>query len=285
MKEVIPPKYFFRYRSNSTGHIFDELRNAISKREFYFSSAQSLNDPFEIRPTIEKPSDEDFLELLKKKYGKNPVLSREASAEILGFVPSRQVHRNRLKKFAPSIETARLKIEVMEKNFAKLSDRTRVVCFNETPSSLPMWAHYANNHQGICLCFKFILHQRLDQENVPLPVSYSEKRPILNIGDFEAKGLGSDSAIVDAEMDIARYTFLTKSNEWSYEKEWRAFDNSGHAPGYKKMSAIVPDSVIFGKNAKSDFKDRILKEFTGKVDFYESDLSEDSYALNFRKIG
>ena len=280
----ILPYFLFRYRSDVTPHVWDELERVIASREFYFASAERLNDPFEIRPTISKPSVEAFLEIITKKYGKNPLVSRDTFEKALGEKPSRQVHRRRAKDLAPSLETAELKLGIMERTFSNMNKRTRIVCFNETPSSLPMWAHYANNHQGICLRFELNIADHVPGEKVPVQVSYSNERPVLDISDFESSGFGDQDIASDAAMKFATSLYSTKATDWSYEKEWRVFDSSGAEPDYSRISCIKPNSIILGINAQQEFREKVIRGFGNKIRLFEAKLVDKSYNLEFHPI-
>jgi hypothetical protein len=75
-----------------------------------------------------------------------------------------------------------------------------------------MWSHYAQNHTGVVIEFL-----ALDEIDSPLLVAchvlYSRNMPHLSI-----------SSVVDVKQlagDIRDKITLTKSDDWSYEREWR----------------------------------------------------------------
>ncbi|GAU77127.1 hypothetical protein F3D3_1726 [Fusibacter sp. 3D3] len=84
----------------------------------------------------------------------------------------------------------------------------------------PMWAHYANNHYGICLEFEIINEKFL--------------RPILYIGEQQSMNQdikkvsktllqnGSNKVIIEKEIsDKNIRNFLSKDQSWKYENEIR----------------------------------------------------------------
>jgi hypothetical protein len=103
----------------------------------------------------------------------------------------------------------------------KIRNSIGVCCFTTDPKSLVMWAHYADKHSGICLCFDFPddksiispspnwtdLQSKANISITPQSVTYARARPKMNL--FSGSNLTS--------------FFLTKYEAWDYEKEYRAF--------------------------------------------------------------
>jgi hypothetical protein len=70
-----------------------------------------------------------------------------------------------------------------------------------------MWAHYANNHKGLCYAFEVSSDSILKMNYV------DELRP------FNNQAL-SDQASNEREVD---YASRTKSDHWEYGEEWRQY--------------------------------------------------------------
>jgi len=77
----------------------------------------------------------------------------------------------------------------------------RVYCLTEKADSPLMWGHYADSHTGICLEFD----ARSEPFTNASKVEYRTTYPARNIG-----------------ASIAEH-FIRKSQDWSYEAEWRLF--------------------------------------------------------------
>lgn len=84
-----------------------------------------------------------------------------------------------------------------------------IVCFSEDWRGPLLWSHYAERHRGLCLGFD-VLSSRVQ------PVTYSPERI-----EPEMAALLSSSAAVSGPAMIRMLT--TKSTDWQYEKEVRAF--------------------------------------------------------------
>lgn len=118
--------------------------------------------------------------------------------------------------------------EYMSKSF-------KIICFTERFNSNLMWAHYSENHTGICVEFNF---QNESIEKNIVPVCYLDK-PIDTI-KLKEKSCKNEENSIDK---INLINSISKSNEWSYEKEWRfildfTFDYS------KNMEIKVPKKSI-----------------------------------------
>jgi len=123
----------------------------------------------------------------------------------------------------------------------KYKERIGVISLTEDKSSHLMWAHYANNHHGICVGFNLLdgsingnwIFERLFKEDQhrystcwegyelfngkPQPIKY-RRCPRYQIDKFDY-----DYSNIDAEGAdrILVEVFLQKSDEWLYEKEHR----------------------------------------------------------------
>lgn len=164
-------------------------------------------------------------------------------------------------------------------SFKKMRTTTGISCLSESEDSLLMWAHYANNHRGICVEYELIeINKQLGFS--PVPVIYSAER-----ADFSS--IAQDTV----EKDITKVfiTSLTsKSLEWSYEKEWRIIRDDvacGVDWNIEKKGALLdmirPSSVILGCMAKPEFQKNVqdyCKEC--KINLYKMEKDSVLYRLN-----
>ena len=107
------------------------------------------------------------------------------------------------------------------KRIQETANRFRVACFGESPYSMLMWAHYADNHQGFCIEYET---PQLDESNENIyynlyPVIYTDTRIDLTsiFLNWDSTGRLSD----DQLWDIYKFGLLSKSIDWKYQKEWR----------------------------------------------------------------
>jgi hypothetical protein len=96
-----------------------------------------------------------------------------------------------------------------------------------------MWSHYADSHRGFCVEIERQPQNKLGDYDITCRVNYSVDYPSLNFFSSE----GNENLFADI--------FLTKSEDWKYEKEWRMINEEGDKevcfPG--KIT-----SIIFGLN-------------------------------------
>jgi hypothetical protein len=97
--------------------------------------------------------------------------------------------------------------------------------FCEIHNHVLMWAHYANQHKGICIVYDFAkLRRRLPANVVFTRISYTEEKPVVR------------STTRDV-MALAKRVLSVKKRSWLYEREWRMFAPKGRAK-YLHTSSI-----------------------------------------------
>lgn len=97
-----------------------------------------------------------------------------------------------------------------------LSQRLAITCFSDNPLSVPMWAHYAEEHEGCVIEFQIseAIADKIARNDPgkklvrPRFVNYTDDRPPLYNKDGEIDGYSQ---------------IYTKSMQWQYESEVRDF--------------------------------------------------------------
>ena len=95
-----------------------------------------------------------------------------------------------------------------------MSEHAGVLCFSGKYREPVMWAHYANNHKGMCLVF--------DPSVLPVDalkkVRYTNTRPTVPFGLIHQMSEdGGNQEYLDAFYDA----LVAKSAAWEYEEEYR----------------------------------------------------------------
>lgn len=189
-----PPK-FYKYRGMSNGSEKFVERTVLND-ELYMATSSSFNDPFDLNPVFsfegsKEEQIEDYIRL-HEKFG----------VQCDGD----------LREIATALVEERLSADAIENTEATMgiahrlavADVTGVYCLTTEPDNLLMWAHYADNHKGICLEFS---NQIALEVGVPMKVAYSHLRtPIRMYG---------------AQENSLELSLCTKSSHWAYEEEWR----------------------------------------------------------------
>tara|TARA_R110001583_G_scaffold187468_1_gene348800 strand:- start:313 stop:1716 length:1404 start_codon:yes stop_codon:yes gene_type:complete len=112
-----------------------------------------------------------------------------------------------------------------------------------------MWAHYAEDHKGICIGFSPTEGGKLGDSEHCIQVSYSDNIPKMSAEGFksqmsfsmaESGRMYTSSYQLSFSDDTLRSAISSKPRCWSYEKEWRYVEPiSGEFPWPGKLSEIV----------------------------------------------
>ena len=185
-----PLKTMYKYAS------FKSAFNILKSNEIYFAKLSEFNDPFDglMTPglsTIEERK--TFIENAKKtalEQGSNSTISKDLEQMVMN-----------------NQETADQLARTVADGLVKI-DSHGFCCLTNTCQSLPMWAHYADNHTGCCLVFDFSTYSRQKEEkcfpfNYMKEIKYHDHLPMHN-------------------MERVWHYYGHKSREWEYEHEWRA---------------------------------------------------------------
>jgi len=239
--------------------------DVLESTRICFSSPLNLNDPFELKPPLRLYESDELAweaasgllpQILEDTYAQFPeavksMVSREqlAAAVQVQMLSNEFGFTDLIKKLMP---------EISSRFNSATEQRIGILCLTESPDDLLMWAHYGCSHEGFVLEFDpeaSFFHQRRSEEDEfrsLRPVIYSPTRPTLTFADAK---------------DIS--PLLTKSDHWSYEREWRMMVDLNDASlvidaGEKRFHlfdfpASTIKSVIFGSRMSQTKKDEILK--------------------------
>lgn len=209
-------------------YIRRERIDVIENLEIRFTQPDALNDPFELRPHFESIVAEadvlanfpqtpvDLRPMVAQAYfmlseDQRAMLPLEAAIQALeAFMATddaRQATAQRLQIFLRSMRDGAAPIR--DAIYRAFNDNVGILSLSEVPDNELMWAHYADRHTGLALCFdeKHLFFNRQSTENDEFyfvrEVRYSD-RPALPLVPIDGDAL-----------------LITKGTQWSYEKEWR----------------------------------------------------------------
>lgn len=247
------PQKLYRYRP---GHDWDieSLRNDTIS----LSTLKEFNDPFELRKTIDFESvGNDYCQNYPEETGK--VLDMNHNSKTRPDYYLKQVEK--FKECGNNLQE--------DLSMKKL--RVFVACFSEIKSSLLMWAHYADSHRGICIGYNFIDLVDRFGPNI-IPITYSKEY----------------FAICSYEEYIHYKKFFLneishKSEEWSYEKEWRLFGsyrkNDPYIPRYS-VDMVKPSCIYMGVNITDNLRKQLKQICREKgIELYQMAISDKGYRL------
>lgn len=252
-----PPDLVYSYRT-----IDDKLRDTLIKKQIWLSNPLSFNDPFDCNLAIQEDCTPE-----------EAIKAVEATLK-LGSYSSEFKRRAR----AAASEGKIINPEVCAKSWRNTMRATGVACFSATPTNTLMWSHYAAKHQGVCLGFKG-LARRFGLQRV----EYCRTMPRVKIVDM----------MPSPSLDLMNKLLLTKSRDWSYEKEWR------FVKGEKQYSSdtdperaerFYPEElqkVIFGCRVAQERRHEImllLKDWLPLIQFYEAKTHPSRFAVQLQRL-
>lgn len=175
--------------------------NSLIEPVIRLSPPPTLNDPFE--PLL----NEDV---------KNNIIKK---SELSDFDIS--VGQRFPKKFEKTLISKKISEEI---------DSYAIVSLSETPRNLLMWAHYSNEHKGICIGFKKNFLESLPDNKCKTTFGVESYQPVkVNYDNLRPQNITEE---IPAKNEIKKHLQLqltTKSDDWMYEKEHRCIIPMGWA--------------------------------------------------------
>lgn len=260
-------EYYYLYKHFA----FDEklaVLGVFNNNQLLYSNPNAFNDPYDCLCIL----DYDF--------------SKVKRAHLEGMLGERITNKNFSERKDQYIRRLKELPEIKE-----WGDQSRsefyVTCFNNNPLNILMWSHYAQNHEGFMLEFKFKKIQNF-YANLPMPVFYNEEFPILRY----PFNLTTEDCLKNpnygSELIIKR--LLNKALVWEYEQEFRlpnkkdVLEKSNRALIEFKPELI--SSVVLGARTKSIHREKIKaavdsfkKVNNVKVEIFQAHLAQKSYSL------
>lgn len=269
----------FRYYSEAE-HALAVLRDL----EIRTSIPNTLNDPFELSPTIDAAQfTQRRLEAALRQDWKVDKLYQQEGRRF-GFTSKKAYKRYYLKdlpqRVAKLLANVPKNAEAVRSGFANLfSKRWRLICASRARDSILMWSHYGKNHTGIVVEFDTDAPPFDHMAASVFPVTYSEHKPAY----VQAT---KRSGFEDPMFTVAS----TKANQWSYEQEVRIIVPASpqvlRETRYLPIAAECVTTLILGCRApgstlvaaRSVLKQRAFQQ----VGLLQGDLNRDEYRLNFK---
>ncbi len=165
---------------------------------------------------------------------------------------------------------------------------TRVFCVAEDHDNLLMWAHYTDCHHGAVFRFKC-----LPEYDTALcaarAITYRPDIPVIaTMEDWIRHCTGQ----IELDFDRLFYDLaFTKSDHWSYEKEWRCYTRRESAGGalYELMEILPGEihSIYLGCKIGDSDRNDIMALLGGQlshVEVYQGTSNKSRFELLFERI-
>lgn len=176
---------------------------------------------------------------------------------------------------------------------------TKVASFTiNNENSMPMWAHYSNNHSGFCLAYDMNDKRNVQLAGNTFPVQYIDKRiDVTDLMDNQVKNTimeienqivqGRKEIILDDPSLIFMVSLLgnIKHEGWGYEKEFRC-SVGATAKGMPFLSA-VPKEIYIGMKCSDAHSEELVKIANGwQIPIFRMAYDERNvgFNLNLKRI-
>ena len=172
----------------------------------------------------------------------------------------------------------------LQKNLQSIIKTLSIFCISEIHDSILMWSHYSDNHKGAVI--KFLSLKSIDSPLLGArPVHYSQNLPKTKYTDFL-----NFSSLHRRNEDIRDLLTLTKSEVWSYEKEWRVVTELTDQNKTHEFVEFHPEevgSIYLGCRMEKSDKEQLTELVRAKypkVNIYQAIKNQTQFALDFLEI-
>ncbi|HEY5799310.1 MAG TPA: DUF2971 domain-containing protein, partial [Burkholderiaceae bacterium] len=190
------PKTVFKYENFTV----QSIRN-LKAQIIYFGSPLSFNDPYDcaLQARVKDLNSEE-IEKVRGHFLEDPAVVERTRQQL------ETVSAENLKAFLLAHSTL-----VTQERITDFLQKCGVACFSESNNDLLMWSHYGGRYKGFCLEFS-TAHEPFEKIR---KVEYAASMPEIDLL----------SLFLHDEDNQFLKLLCTKSQSWSYEKEWRCIHN------------------------------------------------------------
>ncbi len=230
------PDHLYRYGSLDSNHE-DRTAHLFLKGDLYIPHPSNFNDPYDVEVTfLDHGTFSDKVKFIEKLYAYQDI-------PITPDYASRRA--NTLFKDKSEKEITNMIRNMMQ--FVKKD--AGILCMSEINRDLLMWAHYADGHRGYCMEFdrETIFHEgKYKKPPKPECVNY--------VPDYPSKNM-----FTGLQEDLYNFLFLTKSDHWEYESEWRVIVDpiANLANGWNQFNPAALTRMILGCEIDSAVEKKI----------------------------
>ncbi|QUM75539.1 DUF2971 domain-containing protein [Moritella sp. 24] len=255
---------FYKYRNDSQ---YTEMIFTTGK--VHLSTASALNDPFECSlqeigkdwideqiVTMKSAAVSGFVMSAHRAIKKNSSFFGLSSNEIKDVLENLSREKN-LKSSYDYFKNIMIKLNGnppsdCDNFFSNIDSQLNdvgIFSLSTCPLTQLLWAHYTEDHKGVCIGFTPTEGKKLNDPAYCLQVSYSDSIPKMSPEGFksqmsfsmtESGGMYASSYQLAFSDETFRSAISTKPTCWSYEKEWRYVEPiGGEFPWPGKLSEIV----------------------------------------------
>lgn len=254
------PRYLFKYQGLGT---FRD--HTLSELTLRFTRPSRFNDPFEFRYWYDDKSESDDWNQFLSNQKLSPSEKKELHQKIMSI---------------PAEDRAKF----VDERIKEVFERCGLLCLTKKNDNLLMWAHYADEHRGVCIEFDMMGDPELFGDFGK--VEYDNNFP--EIDYIKEQSSGDNTSKSNTILKITKH----KSPDWSYEQEYRVLklnlqkDEDHDAVLHYKPGALR--AIYFGSRVSAqdiaDIKRILQSKGMTHVKTYQSVLSNRSYSMTFKAV-
>lgn len=206
----------------------------LVNREVYFADPLKLNDPYDCQVSVTEAFDAAIVEV-----------NKETGKDILDKLE---------------------KVKKLSDILAKMEADTRsvgVLSLTQNPLNALMWSHYADDHRGICIGFRFsptvIENNELNKIIGTSECHYCSSNPFL---DFFLEFVQSEDQMTWSDFwpSILSLGMVSKAESWRHENEVRVLRKD---PGAVPFQPHDLSEIIFGMRTDEGARKTIKNILSG----------------------
>ena len=235
----------FKFRAINKNFI-----DCLVKGVLYFPHQEQLNDPFDCNLDVKK--------------------SIKNAASTLKGVRATKLN---------NLLTAGSPIHNFQKELNKLGIRS----FSGQMKETLMWSHYADNHRGACVLYRFP-QSFLNDDTKCIGASGVTYKPNPLTGWFKKKKKKMPATNRELISELLKVVLTSKDKSWKYEKEFRVI-------AYRHGSIDIPKTyikqIVFGLQASSSdiaLVKEIISTYPSHVDLYKVVRGKHDFGVRYEKI-
>lgn len=141
----------------------------------------------------------------------------------------------------------------------QFKEKYRILSFSANPFSPQMWAHYAGNFEGLCLCYN-----ARDLLNRIQPIRYVDNQKPIECDDE------------DLERTIFENFFL-KQIGWKYEEEYRIVEKTDTEFFYYKQDIL--QAIIIGEKLSMELTDVLRNIIPERVQIFRTRVETGKFRI------
>ena len=252
------PSTFYKYRSLA-GDGLRFLETLLTRNEIYLSAPEQFNDPFDCSPTFDFSCTLEEAEALadrtlaRDNVQRTPAELRAAKERFLAAFPIQ------------NMDDAHDHMRGAHDRAVR--DAMGVYSLSARMDSPLLWSHYADSHHGLCIGFNPDAYPF----NIAQCVEYSQLRNAVN-------------PFKQDPNQILTNSILQKSEDWTYEAEWRIALPTGARQSISFEDGAITE-IIFGARMLQDHKDLVMSWIKGhQPRYFQARISSKTFAIEIDRL-